>query len=158
LFPELLPYLQEAFDAAPDGALYVIDRKRSHETNLRTTFERIVYKAGLLPWEKPFQNMRSSRETVLAAEWPIHIVCAWIGNTAAEAAKHYLQVTDNDFQKAARCTSAAESGAVRSEKGWKCVDWSGKEQNGRWQKCPRSSFITWQRPTVHRPMRRSHRI
>ena len=34
---------------------------------------------------------------------------AWIGNTAAVAAKHYLQVTDADFDRAAG--GGAESGA-----------------------------------------------
>jgi hypothetical protein len=36
----------------------------------------------------------------LAAEDPIHVVCAWIGNTERIAAKHYLQVTEGDFQRA----------------------------------------------------------
>lgn len=51
------------------------------------------------PWPKLFQNMRSSRETDLAAVFPIHVVCAWLGNSPAVARKHYLQVTDADFEK-----------------------------------------------------------
>jgi hypothetical protein len=34
------------------------------------------------------------RETELAESFPMHVVCEWIGNSAAIAAKHYLQVTD----------------------------------------------------------------
>ena len=30
----------------------------------------------------------------------MHVVCAWIGNSEAIAAKHYLQVTDADFEQA----------------------------------------------------------
>lgn len=33
-------------------------------------------------------------------EHPTHVVCAWIGNSAAVAQKHYLQVTDEDFDRA----------------------------------------------------------
>jgi hypothetical protein len=30
----------------------------------------------------------------------MHVVCAWIGNSQAVAAKHYLQTTDEHFEKA----------------------------------------------------------
>ena len=67
-----------------------------------------------LGWRKsctwPHLAARPSRETELAAEHPLHVVCAWIGNTTSIAAAHYLQVTDADFERAAR--GAAKSGAV----------------------------------------------
>ena len=101
LFPELREALQDCFEAAPDRAEYVIeDRYRSATKNLRTGFLRIVRRAGLEPWEKPFQNMRSSRETELAEDWPLHVVVKWCGNSQPVAAKHYLQVTDEHFEKA----------------------------------------------------------
>ncbi len=112
IFPELHPHLEAAFNEAPEGQVYVISRTRSHETNLRTAFERIVYKAGLLPWSKPFQNMRSSRETELMKDFPLHVVCNWIGNTALVAVKHYLQVTDADFEKANRRREGAPTTPV----------------------------------------------
>lgn len=40
------------------------------------------------------------RETELAEIFPLHVVCAWIGNSSAIAAKHYLQVTDEHFDRA----------------------------------------------------------
>ena len=40
-------------------------------------------------------------ETELAAVYPMHVVCAWIGNTERIAAKHYLQVTEAYFAEAA---------------------------------------------------------
>ena len=101
LFPELREALQDCFESAPDGAEYVIEgRYRSATKNLRTGFLRIVRRAGLEPWEKPFQNMRSSRETELAEDWPLHVVVKWCGNSQPVAAKHYLQVTDEHFEKA----------------------------------------------------------
>ena len=47
---------------------------------------------GREPWPKLFQNMRASRETELTAEYPLNVVCAWIGNSPAVAQTHYLQV------------------------------------------------------------------
>lgn len=32
--------------------------------------------------------------------FPLHVVCDWIGNSATIAQKHYLQVTDSDFERA----------------------------------------------------------
>jgi integrase len=101
IYPELLPYLQEAFDQAPAGTEFVITRYRKKNTNLRSQFERIICKAQLKPWPKLFQNLRSSRETELTQKFPLHVVCAWMGNSQAVAAKHYLQVTDEHFKSAA---------------------------------------------------------
>ena len=88
------------FELAADGSVYIITRYRDTNTNLRTQLNRIIRRAGLEPWPKLFQNLRSTRETELAEQYPIHVVCAWIGNSKAVAAKHYLQVTDDHFAKA----------------------------------------------------------
>ncbi len=115
IFPELRPYLEKAFDEAEPGTEFVITKYRSQNSNLRTQLERIIGRAGLKPWPKLFQNLRSTRETELAEQFPLHVVCQWIGNTAAVAAKHYLQVTDSHFEQAAQ--GGAESGAVESQPG-----------------------------------------
>ena len=101
IFPELLPYLREVFEEAEPGTEYVITRYRDRNCNLRTQLKRIIKRAGLQPWPKLFQNLRSTRETELAERWPMHVVCAWIGNSRAVAQKHYLQVTDEHFAQAA---------------------------------------------------------
>src|SRR5262245_27943474 len=54
--------------------------------------------------------MRANGETELAQSYPLHVVTAWIGNSVPVAAKHYLQVTDADFLRAA--SGGAESGAL----------------------------------------------
>ena len=102
LFPELVPYLREAFEQAEPGTEYVITRYRRPNSNLRSQLERIIIKAGLKPWPKLFQNLRSTRETELVERWPEHVVCAWIGNSKAVAREHYLQVTDEHFEQAAK--------------------------------------------------------
>lgn len=116
LFPELRPHLLEMFDAAEAGAEYVITRYRQKNCNLRTQFERIIRKAGLEPWPKPWHNLRSTRQTELAEQYPIHVVCAWIGNSRAVAQEHYLQVTDAHFEHAAKdpIELAAQNAAQQS--------------------------------------------
>jgi len=109
IFAELRPHLEEAFELAAEGSLHVINRYRDASQNLRTELQRIIRRAGLEPWPKLFHNLRASRETELAATFPIHVVCAWIGHAAAIAQKHYLQVTDDDFKAACRASPAAES-------------------------------------------------
>lgn len=100
VFPELRPYLAAAFDAAEPGSQWVISGCRDLAINLRTRLERIIYRAGLIPWPKLWQNLRSTRETELAEAYPLHVVVKWIGNSQQVAAKHYLQVTDAHFDHA----------------------------------------------------------
>ncbi|MFH1739267.1 MAG: DNA N-6-adenine-methyltransferase [bacterium] len=46
------------------------------------------------------QKQSSTRETELAEDFPMHVICAWIGNSQPIAQKHYLQITDEQFAKA----------------------------------------------------------
>lgn len=71
----------------------------------------LIRKAGLTPWPRIYHNLRASRQTELAATFPSHVVCAWLGNSESIATAHYLQVTDADFERA----SAARSGAADSK-------------------------------------------
>jgi integrase len=110
LFPELRPYLEDVFDQAEAGTDFVITRHRPesvrnscgnwHGVNLRTQFQKIIRRAGFDPWPRLWQNLRASRETELAQQYGLYVATAWIGNSAAVAAKHYLQVTDADFAEA----------------------------------------------------------
>ena len=100
IFPELMPYLREAFERAGTGAEHVISRYRCSNVNLRTQLERIIARAGLKPWPRMFQNLRSTRQTELEERFPSHVVCAWIGNSIKVAEKHYLQVTEDHDRRA----------------------------------------------------------
>ena len=106
LFPELRPYLEECWEAAEPGQVHFVTRSRDATQNLRTQLMKIIRRAGLEPWPKLFQNLRSTRQTELEEVFPSHVVCAWIGNSQKVAAKHYLQVTDDHFMKAARARCA----------------------------------------------------
>ena len=63
---------------------------------------RILAKAGLKPWPKLWQNLRSTRRTELARDWPEYVVCSWMGNSRVIAREHYLQGTDEHFEQAAQ--------------------------------------------------------
>jgi hypothetical protein len=100
LFAELRPHLEQAFEEAAEGTTYIISRYRGGDCNLRTQLLRILGRAGLSAWPRLFHNLRASRETELVRDFPIHVVCKWIGNSMKVAQKHYLQITDADYEKA----------------------------------------------------------
>ena len=77
-------------------------RYRGADRNLRTKLEKIIKRAGLTPWPTLWQDLSSTRQTELAETYPMHVVCQWIGNSQAVAAKHYLQVTDEHFLQASK--------------------------------------------------------
>ena len=114
LFPELRPHLQAVLDELLEhfdpklnrlSEQPVITRYRDRNCNLRTQLCKIIRRAGLKPWPKLFQNLRSTRETELEETFPSHVVCAWLGNSPRIAAKHYLQVTAEHFAKATDCAA-----------------------------------------------------
>ncbi|MBI1312158.1 tyrosine-type recombinase/integrase [bacterium] len=127
IFPELAEPLREVWELTEDGAEFVITQNRPASlrnnfgnwqgVNLRTRFERIIKRAGLKPWPRLWQNLRSSRETELAESFPLHVVVSWLGNSEAVAARHYLQVTDEHFSKA---TVKAVQNPVQSDAAASC--------------------------------------
>jgi integrase len=137
LFPELRPHLLAAFEQAEPGTEHVITLARSSACNLRTQAHRIIRRAGIEPWPKLFQNLRSTRETELAETFPIHVVCRWIGNSQPVAAKHYLQLTDEHFTQGSigkAAHNAAQQPSALSEG-------SGNMQNAALPKRPDFSGI-----------------
>ena len=68
--------------------------------NLRTHLQRIITRAGLTPWSKLFQNLRASRATELADQFPSHVAAAWLGHAEAIAGAHYRSVTDAHYADA----------------------------------------------------------
>lgn len=162
LFPELAGYLQEAAEQAEPGTEFVISRHRPaclqqdnghwEGVNFRTRLTKMIRRAGHEPWPKLWHNLRASRETELTHEFPLHVVTEWLGNTEAVAAKHYLQVTDSDFERAAapqdekrryerRCTASHRARTFsQPENGDRRNSRNIKEKRPHEQTCDRSDW------------------
>ena len=114
IFPELRPYLEAIFHTAEDGTEFFINRYRNAGANIRTQMTRIVKNAGLKPWPRIFHNLRSSRQTELEETFPSHVVCKWIGNSPQVARKHYLQTTDEHFERAIKDNTESNTEATQN--------------------------------------------
>ena len=109
LFPELLPYLRAVYREANADAEYVITPTGCTTKNPANYLRYTVARAGLKPWPRITQNLRSTRETELAEDYPLHVVAAWMGHTRRIAIRHYLQVTESHYEKAAADTRPSPS-------------------------------------------------
>lgn len=94
IFPELRPYVD---GHPPAGPVY---RWPTGLSYLHMGLVEAIKRAGLEPWPKLYQNLRSSRQTELTEKFPVHVVCEWMGNSIHVALRHYLQTTDAHFQAA----------------------------------------------------------
>lgn len=118
IFPELRPYLAAAFRHAESlgraGAGDAVITRGDGATNWRSALEEAIHRAGMEPWPKLFQNLRSTRETELMKQFPIATACKWLGNSAKVALAHYNQVTDADFEAALGGSKKAQQNPQQS--------------------------------------------
>ena len=99
LFPELrreLEALRKQDNAEPDD--YVIQNNR---TTVVKIVRRIVVAAGLEPWERLIQNLRSSRAIEIYQKFGVIAESEWIGHSEKTAVDHYLHLLESDFNRAA---------------------------------------------------------
>ena len=104
---DVRPYLEDVFQAAleegqtslPADGL-VITRFSKRNSNLDKPFRAIVERAGLTPWPKLFQNLRSSCETQWLKEGErADLVANWIGHSVKIQRSNYVQYTDDDIER-----------------------------------------------------------
>jgi len=88
------------FADEPDGKDDRIFRNRNSSSNLRTRFDKIQIRAGIVPIVRFFTNCRASRSTEVFEKYGAFLESQWIGHTQAVAMRHYYQVRDNDFRQA----------------------------------------------------------
>jgi integrase len=119
LFPEIVEHIERAYHGAKEGQVYLIEnksmRRKCCSVSLRKHFLGLLGRAGVKPWPRLFHALRGSAETDLAQRFPIHICAAWLGHSPKIATRHYLSVTDADYQKAINGIgekSAAKSAAL----------------------------------------------
>lgn len=101
LFPELRKELGRQRPESGDSG-YVLPDFRNK--NSRQTLFRIIFRAGLTPWDKLFQNMRASREMDLLEAFPAHVVSAWMGHSIRTEQKHYVFAREEDYKKGVNFT------------------------------------------------------
>ena len=94
MFPELRKPLVDVYGEAVEGSEYVIAKYRTANCNLRTQFKRILLRAGIKPWPRPFQNLRASRASELAEEYPSHVAAEWLGHSEEIADAQYRDTLD----------------------------------------------------------------
>ena len=119
LFPELRHELDSLFKLVAPGMKcpadsYVIQQYRQADSNLRTTFDKILERAGVTRFAMPFNNLRSSARTAMerSGRYPNHVLNDWFGHSGSIAETYYLQTTEDDYAEALREAAAPESHSV----------------------------------------------
>jgi len=95
---ELYGILLATFHEAEDGAERVVDP--INDNNLEREMKRLLRAAGLKPWKKPYQSLRSSCENgwKVNPDIPEATYCAWIGHSLDVSRKHYVSPQDSEFE------------------------------------------------------------
>ena len=101
IFPEVFPALQEAYEAAPEGAVRISPSIKSGEKNMGTWLRRAILAAGFTPWPRLWQNLRATRATELADQFPSRVAASWLGHSEQIADSAYRMTTVEHFEKAA---------------------------------------------------------
>ena len=116
LFPELYVELRALFESeAGEGAEFVINHYREATQNLRTTFAKIVKRAGLTLFPRPFDNMRMTRSNEVYRRWGAFKESEWIGHSRRVREDHYLIMTEDDFREAAKHGAGEEKGGRKAD-------------------------------------------
>ncbi len=108
IFPEIMPFLQQVRQSADEGENLVLPFMQGKSgTAIRKPLIRAIESLGKSPWGSLFNALRATRDTELRESFPSHVVDYWIGHDEAVAKKHYVQVTNEHFEKGAHFTAAA---------------------------------------------------
>lgn len=107
IFPELRRRLADLWESIDEGRYLFPQHRRKAGATLTNKLETLCMRAGVKMWAKPWQNMRSTRETEWLRAYPINVVAEWLGHSPLIALKHYAQVESDQAAKAAANAFAA---------------------------------------------------
>lgn len=94
------PILPELMTEIKDK-LHLLGFKNIKQNSIPYFLSRSIIKAGYEIYPRIIQNLRSSFETDLVlAGFPQHVVASWLGHTLGVQEAHYLQVTNESFERA----------------------------------------------------------
>ena len=105
--PRLMALIQDRFEWCPEGVarLITINGKGA----LIRPVRKIWAKAGVEPWERLWQTLRSSCEKEWAMTHPQYAVSKWIGHSITVSGRHYVSdVPDELFDRAAGLVPSAQ--------------------------------------------------
>ena len=74
-------------------------RRSCSNSIARSVSAVIILRAGVTPWPKLWQNLRSSAATDLARSVPSHIAASICGHTEEVAKEHYWKVGEGDLDQ-----------------------------------------------------------
>ena len=103
IFEKLWPHLEAMRRDPAVDPVFVVAHPRHEKgeiTNLSQQFHRHLKRAGIKAWPKLFQNLRSTRQTEVAAVFDEALACRWLGNSPMVFRKHYLQVSPDVIERA----------------------------------------------------------
>ncbi len=107
---------------SPAGSKYVFPEAWRHRAqspagwvnaNFHSVALKIVRKAGLELWPRPWPNLRASCESDPASTFPLAVVTKWLGDTSSVALRDYVDPTDEAFERAMSQTRGAAKSAAQ---------------------------------------------
>jgi len=99
--PRLYQWLLKAFSTASGCRKVVMPQGSISGSNLWRDFGVICRRAGLERWPDWCQILRKNCETDWAQKYPQYVVSCWMGHDMSVSARHYLQVPEELYEKAA---------------------------------------------------------
>ena len=97
LFPDLRVELMKHNQTTE----FVIQSLQGTAWRLHEPFQKIARRSGVGMIVRPFDNMRMSRSNEVVREFGYPLESEWIGHSQKTMLKHYHQLADDDFAKAA---------------------------------------------------------
>jgi len=82
--------LHEWLGSAPEGSSLVCQGVGAN--NLDKNARAIIRRSGVGSYRKPFHALRKNRAVEIAAQYPQHILCEWMGHGAEVSQEFYLRV------------------------------------------------------------------
>ncbi len=95
IMPRLMTLLQDGFDSAETGEERIVTLGRGGQLHRR--LQAIVKTAGVEPWPRAFQTLRSSCEKEWAMCFPQFAVSKWIGHSITVSGKHYANAVPDEL-------------------------------------------------------------
>ena len=111
ILPELLPLLEARLAEMTDDNIYLI--RITGNGCITLAFNKACKAAGVEPWKKPFQILRSSCEQELGMKgFPEYVTAAWLGHSTLVARKHYTNNVPPELYDRASRPAADQNRAV----------------------------------------------